>query len=178
MVDGDTAKLQLNLGFGVWKLCTIYPGADKEARYPQGVYRLYGINTPEVHGAEKGEGLRSLARLNELISQSATGDSVVVATHKDKEHGKYRYMVEILIPVEPQPLGFDVEEEKKSWLSPESCSDLLKETEEGDGGALTVRALVTEVLARRRAMGEGRMINANQVLLEEGLAKPYFGGKK
>jgi hypothetical protein len=38
--------------------------------------------------------------------------------------------------------------------------------------------LTTEILHLRRQAGEGRMINANQVLLDEGLAKPYFGGKK
>ena len=141
---------------------------------------LFRSNTPEVTGPEKGEGLRSLSRINELLSQSTAGDSIFVATHKRREHGKYRYMVELLIPITPEHLEFDVEEEKKYWLEREDLTNLLIQAESGDLelGSVTIRALVTEVLARRRAMGEGRMINANQVLLKEGLAKPYFGGKK
>ena len=177
-MDGDSMKLHVDCGFGIWKICTIYPGADKEAKYPQGVYRLYGINTPEVRGHEKAAGLKSLSRLNELLSKSKTGDSIFVAMHKDKEHGKYRYMVEILIPIEPAPLEFDVEEEKEHWVERDDLVALLGQTEHNGIGSSTIRALVTEVLASRRAAGEGRMINANQVLLEEGLAKPYFGGKK
>jgi endonuclease YncB( thermonuclease family) len=175
-----SAKINVDQGFGDWKICTTFPGSDKEAKYPQGVYRLYGINTPEVRGVERAAGLKALSRLNELLSKGARGDSILVATHKDKEHGKYRYMVEILIPIIPEPLEFDVENEKPHWLAREDLTNLLEQTEAGDLelGSSTIRALVTEVLARRRAAGEGRMINANQVLLEEGLAKPYFGGKK
>lgn len=171
-------KLHVDCGFGIWKLCTVHPGSDKEAKYPQGVYRLYGINTPEVTGAEKGEGLRSLSRLNELLSEGAAGDSIFVATHKEREHGKYRYMVEVLIPVEPQPLPFNVEDEKRSWIESKDLGALLEQTGENGDGSSTIRAMVTEILWRRRQAGEGRMINANQVLLDEGLAKPYFGGKK
>jgi endonuclease YncB( thermonuclease family) len=177
-MDGDSFKAHRDKGFGDWNICTIYPGAEKEARYPQGVYRLFGINTPEVRGVERPQGLLALARLNELLSQSATGDSVLIATHKDKEHGKYRYMVEILIPTNPPPLEFEVDDEKKHWVERDDLVELLAQTEKAEPGASTVRSLVTEVLARRRAMGEGRFINANQTLLEEGLAKPYFGGKK
>lgn len=177
-MDGDSAKINIDQGFGSWKICTTFPGSEKEAKYPQGVYRLYGINTPEIRGAERGEGLKALSRLNELLSKGAHGDSILVATHKDKEHGKYRYMVELLIPIKPEPLEFEVEEEKKHWIPREDLVELLAQTEENGDGSGTIRALVTEVLASRRAAGEGRMINANQVLLEEGLAKPYFGGKK
>lgn len=177
-MDGDSMKLHVDCGFGIWKLCTIYPGSDKEARYPQGVYRLYGINTPEVRGVERPQGLKSLSRLNELLSMSAMGDSIFVATHKERVHGKYRYMVEILIPVVPPDLEFDVETEKENWLEREDLVALLEETESNGDGSSVIRALATEVLALRRAAGEGRMINANQALLKEGLAKPYFGGKK
>jgi endonuclease YncB( thermonuclease family) len=174
-MDGDSAKIHVDQGFGTWRLCTVHPGAEKEARYPQGVYRLYGINTPELRGAERGEGLRSLARLNELLSKGAKGDSVFVATHKEREHGKYRYMVEILIPIEPEPLEFDPELEREHWLDGEDLEQMLGQD---DGSPSTIRAMATEILWHRRQAGEGRMINANQVLLEEGLAKPYFGGRK
>jgi endonuclease YncB( thermonuclease family) len=177
-MDGDSAKIHIDQGFGSWRICTAYPGAEKEARYPQGVYRLYGINTPEIRGAERGEGLKSLSRLNELLSKGAKGDNILVATHKKREHGKYRYMVELLIPIEPEPLEFDLDVEKEEWLDREDLVGLLEQTNSLGSSSSTIRALATEVLARRRAMGEGRMINANQTLLEEGLAKPYFGGKK
>jgi hypothetical protein len=177
-MDGDSMKLHVDLGFGVWRICTVHPGADKEAKYPQGVYPVYGIDTPEVRGSQRAEGLKSLSRLNELLSKSTSGDSILVATHKKREHGKYRYMVEILIPVKPPDLEFDVEDEKAHWLDREGLVALLDQTEHNGVGSSTIRALATEVLALRRGNGEGRMINANQVLLEEGLAKPYFGGKK
>jgi hypothetical protein len=178
-LDGDSTKCDVDKGFGSWNICTIFPGAKKEARYPQGVYRLYGINTPEIRGKERPLGLEALDRLNQLVGMSSDKHGLImVATHKEREHGKYRYMLEILIPIKPEPLEFEVEEEEKHWLPREELVALLEQTEVGEGGSGTIRALVTEVLARRRAAGEGRVINANQTLLEEGLAEPYFGGKK
>lgn len=175
-MDGDSVKINLDQGFGSWKICTVYPGAEKEAKYPQGVYRLYGIDTPEVRGKEKTLGLQSLSRLNELLSHSSQGDSIFVATHKEREHGKYRYMIELLVPVTPEPLSFDPEVEKKHWVPGEELESLVYQTEPGESS--TIRAMATEILHLRRQAGEGRMINVNQVLLDEGLAKPYFGGKK
>ena len=84
-------------------------------------------------------------------------------------------MVELLIPIEPEPLEFDPELEREHWLDSEDLEVMLGQD---DGSPSTVRAMATEILYLRRQAGEGRMINANQVLLEEGLAKPYFGGKK
>jgi len=67
--DGDTVTLDISLGFGVTMREKI---------------RLLGINTPEVRGKEKLDGLISRDRLRELIN----GKVIIIATHKDKG-GKY-----------------------------------------------------------------------------------------
>ena len=69
MYDGDTVTLAISLGFGVTMREKI---------------RLLGINTPEVRGKEKLDGLISRDRLRELIDYK----DVIIVTHKDKG-GKY-----------------------------------------------------------------------------------------
>jgi endonuclease YncB( thermonuclease family) len=172
VVDGDTAKLHLDLGFGIWTIATTHPGSTKEAKYPQGVYRLYGIDTPEKHGASKAAGLESMARVNELLSLGNNGDSIIVKTDKKKVHGKYRIMLRLFVPVDTKPLPFEVEDEEPSWLSDEDLLDLVAQSKPGG----TVRAMATELLARRQP--EKSVIDINQTLLDEGLAEPYYGGKK
>ena len=68
--DGDTVTLDISLGFNV-------------VMHKQKI-RLLGINTPEVRGSEREDGLVSRDRLRELID----GKDVIIATHKDKG-GKY-----------------------------------------------------------------------------------------
>ena len=69
--DGDTITVDLDLGFGVWlrgqKL------------------RLYGINTPEVRGPERAEGLVAKLKVEEIVQSS---EECIVETLKDKT-GKY-----------------------------------------------------------------------------------------
>ena len=82
--DGDTIRVNIDLGFGhIWK------GSDGK-----GVkIRLYGIDTPEVRGVERPEGLKSKQALIDLLE----GKSVVLKTIKDKT-GKYgRYLGELYI---------------------------------------------------------------------------------
>ena len=73
--DGDTIRVNIDLGFGhVWK------GSDGK-----GVkIRLFGINTPEVRGEQREEGLKSKQYLINLLS----GERVVLKTRRDKT-GKY-----------------------------------------------------------------------------------------
>jgi len=74
--DGDTVTAVVDLGFKVSFTIKV---------------RLYGINTPEVRGEEREQGLISRARLRELI----LGKEVIIKTVKDKT-GKYgRYLAEI-----------------------------------------------------------------------------------
>lgn len=75
--DGDTITVDIDLGFG------IVLNAQK--------IRLIGINTPEVRGAEREEGLRSRDALRQKIGNKW----IKVKTQKDKK-GKYgRWLGEI-----------------------------------------------------------------------------------
>jgi len=68
--DGDTITVDVDLGFHLWMK------AEK--------FRLIRINTPEVRGAERLEGLKSRDWLREQI----LGKRVRLATYRDKK-GKY-----------------------------------------------------------------------------------------
>ena len=75
--DGDSVTLDIDLGLGVW---------SKGQKC-----RLLGIDTPEIRGGERIDGLKSKQRLCELI----LGKQVAIETQKDKT-GKYgRWLVTI-----------------------------------------------------------------------------------
>jgi micrococcal nuclease len=81
--DGDTITVTLDLGFNTYRTEKL---------------RLYGINTPEIRGKEKKQGLISKKEV-ELILQKAIINNyeIIIRTIKDKQ-GKYgRYLAEILI---------------------------------------------------------------------------------
>lgn len=174
-IDGDSIKLNRDKGFGDWHICTVYPGSEKEARYPQGVYRLAGIDTPEKYGSSKAAGLVALARVNELIALGNDGDGILIRTRKDRVHGKYCYLLDILVPVDVPDDGIDYDEERANWLSDEDLQSLIDQATK-DSGPTVIRALVTEVMHTRRQ--SQKVIHVNQQLLDEGLAVPYFGGRK
>ncbi len=77
--DGDTIRVELNLGFGIkWK------GSDGKGV----AIRLYGIDTPEVRGEERPDGLIARDRLREEILDK----EITLKTIKD-DTGKYgRYL--------------------------------------------------------------------------------------
>ena len=76
--DGDTVTAEIQLGFKISVIETI---------------RLYGLNTPEVRGDERPDGLISRDRLRERILDK----TVTIKTQKDKK-GKYgRYIAEIFL---------------------------------------------------------------------------------
>lgn len=80
--DGDTCTADIDLGLGVWK------HGEK--------LRLYRIDTPELRGDERRDGLVSRDRLRELI----LGKEVLLQTVKDKK-GKYgRYLAEIWLAID------------------------------------------------------------------------------
>jgi len=88
--DGDTVRLDIDCGFGIWKCNT--------------VCRLWGINAPEMRGPSKVNGTLSRDRLREMLFGS---DDLWVRTHRDKT-GKYgRYLVEIFISLEDWREEFD-----------------------------------------------------------------------
>ena len=75
--DGDTITVDMDLGLKTW--------VHNEK------LRLARINTPELRGDEREQGLRSRDFLRELIN----GKDIFVETEKDKK-GKYgRYIAEI-----------------------------------------------------------------------------------
>jgi micrococcal nuclease len=75
--DGDSVTLDIDLGLGIW---------TKGQKC-----RLMGIDTPELRGSERPDGLKAKQRLCELI----LGKQVAITTHKDKT-GKYgRWLVTI-----------------------------------------------------------------------------------
>jgi len=80
--DGDTITVDFDLGFGIL--------IRKQK------IRLYGINTPEVRGPEKPEGIISRDALRERI----LGKVVTIKTFRDKK-GKYgRWLGEVFVEEE------------------------------------------------------------------------------
>lgn len=81
--DGDTIRVAIDLGFGIeWK------GSDGKGLS----IRLFGLNTPELRGSEREEGIKSRDALREQI----LGKTIVLKTIKDAT-GKYgRYLGVIL----------------------------------------------------------------------------------
>ena len=77
--DGDTITVDFDLGFGIMlKKQTI---------------RLFGINTPEVRGTEKADGIIS----RDALRQRILGKQVIIKTSKDKK-GKYgRWLGEVFV---------------------------------------------------------------------------------
>lgn len=76
VVDGDTFDFEIDLGFGI--------------TYKNRL-RLYGLDTPEVRGSEREEGLR----VKDYVKQLIDGKEVILITRKWK--GKYgRYIAEVL----------------------------------------------------------------------------------
>ncbi|MFQ6613087.1 MAG: thermonuclease family protein [Fidelibacterota bacterium] len=75
--DGDTCRVDLDLGFGVW--------IRKEK------IRLARINTPELKGPQRPEGLKARDYLRELVLNKR----IILQTKKDRK-GKYgRYLGEL-----------------------------------------------------------------------------------
>lgn len=76
--DGDTVTAIVDLGFRIQTEIKI---------------RLYGINTPEITGASREEGLKSKQRVVSLIM----GKNVILKTYKDKQEKFGRWLADIYI---------------------------------------------------------------------------------
>jgi micrococcal nuclease len=77
--DGDTITVNFDLGFGIM--------LNKQK------IRLYGINTPEVRGDSKEQGIISRDALRKRILKK----NIIIKTHRDKK-GKYgRWLGEVFL---------------------------------------------------------------------------------
>ena len=77
--DGDTITVDIDLGFGIV--------------FKNQKIRLLGINTPEIRGDQRQQGLKSRDALREKISNKW----IVIKTKKDKK-GKYgRWLGEVWV---------------------------------------------------------------------------------
>lgn len=75
VIDGDTLELSIDMGNSIrW----------------QGKFRLYGIDTPEIHGATIEAGQAARAALIEMLAKGVD----YVETHKPDKYG--RWLVTIL----------------------------------------------------------------------------------
>jgi len=75
--DGDTFTIDIDLGFYI--------------AYDQQVIRLARVNTPEIRGDEREEGLKVRDTVRSLI----LGKEVTIKTIKDKKEKYGRYLAEI-----------------------------------------------------------------------------------
>jgi micrococcal nuclease len=76
--DGDTIRVDIDLGFGIW--------------FRNQPMRLARIDTPEMRGADKVAG--TIAR--DFLRERILGQEVTIKTSKDKA-GKYgRYIAEVI----------------------------------------------------------------------------------
>jgi micrococcal nuclease len=84
VIDGDTFELRIDLGFKI---------------IHENTFRLYGVNTPEIRGKERPEGLKVKKYVKELIE----GKIIVVETFKKGKFG--RYVSEIYLKGKRKPLS-------------------------------------------------------------------------
>jgi len=78
--DGDTITVDIDLGFGFW--------IKKQS------IRLYGINTPEVKGAEREAGI--IAR-DQLLKWIPLESEIILRTHKDVQEKYGRWLGEVFV---------------------------------------------------------------------------------
>lgn len=97
--DGDTVTVDIDLGFGVWL-------------YDQRI-RLYGVDTPEIRGEEREEGLKVKNKVEELVK----GKNVLLESHKDKSGMYGRWLAKV---------HFDKDGEKKELTEFLLENDLAK----------------------------------------------------
>lgn len=85
VIDGDTFDFEIDLGFGI--------------KYSDRL-RLFGIDTPEIRGSERDEGLK----VKDYVKNLLEGENVILRTHKWK--GKYgRYVASVFFPKTQQDLA-------------------------------------------------------------------------
>lgn len=80
VIDGDSIVCDIDLGFYI--------------HLKKVIFRLKGINAPEIKGKERPEGLKA----KEWLKKTIKGKNIVLETYKGKERGKYgRYLADVYI---------------------------------------------------------------------------------
>jgi micrococcal nuclease len=80
VVDGDTIDLDIDLGMFVHRF-------DRT--------RLYGIDTPEIRGASKAEGLKSMEFVKTAVGEAMTAVPLWVETFIDKNEKYGRLLAKV-----------------------------------------------------------------------------------
>lgn len=86
VTDGDTVRLDVDLGFGMWRV--------------NEPYRLLRINAPEMKGRSTKRGHASKAALTAYLD----GKTLTIETHKSDVYG--RFLAEITVPGTDGPPEF------------------------------------------------------------------------
>ncbi len=76
--DGDTVTAMVDLGF---------------YHYMEMKFRLYGINTPELRGEEREQGLI----VRDIVRSMILDKDVIINSYKDKQEKYGRYLANIII---------------------------------------------------------------------------------
>lgn len=76
--DGDTVTAMVDLGF---------------YHFQQMKFRLYGIDTPELRGEEREEGLK----VRDIVREMILDKDVIINSYKDKQEKYGRYLANIII---------------------------------------------------------------------------------
>tara|TARA_R100000935_G_scaffold58186_2_gene94250 strand:+ start:1128 stop:1454 length:327 start_codon:yes stop_codon:yes gene_type:complete len=76
--DGDIVTAMVDLGF---------------YHFQQMKFRLYGIDTPELRGEEREEGLK----VRDIVREMILDKDVIINSYKDKQEKYGRYLANIII---------------------------------------------------------------------------------
>ena len=88
IIDGDTLVVNVDVGFRMVQTM---------------VFRLYGVNTPEIVGENRAKGLEAKNFVIELLP---VGKEVEIKTYKDKQEKYGRYLAEVwFVPEEGEQRG-------------------------------------------------------------------------
>jgi micrococcal nuclease len=84
VIDGDTIVCDMDLGFSFFARLTL---------------RLYGINTPEIHGEQKEAGLKA----KKFVQDTILGKAVTIQTFKNVKEKYGRYLAKVYYPIVEKP---------------------------------------------------------------------------
>lgn len=79
VIDGDTIRADVDLGFSLRQKM---------------VFRIYGINTPEIIGPNAAAGLAAKKAVDDLLP---VGKVVTINTHKDEKEKYGRFLADVVL---------------------------------------------------------------------------------